>query len=159
MMSRLHPALQGVLLLLLSLVAGLVVNLGRAKPLPWHQAWSRHVEAASQDIGVPTVGLEEARKIAESQMYLILDARPPADFAAGHIPTAFNVPSAQIDVYLPQVMPLLTPAQPIMTYCSGKSCDESVLLSKHLLQNGFTNLVLFLGGWAEWTGAKLPVEK
>jgi rhodanese-related sulfurtransferase len=88
-----------------------------------------------------------------------MDARPPADFAAGHLAGAFSVPSEQIEKYLPAVMPLLTREQPIMTYCSGHECDESLKLSKHLLQNGFTNVVLFVGGFSDWTEAKLPVEK
>lgn len=159
MSGRIHPAAQAALLVALSALSGLAANRFRAKPLPWFQAWSEHVVAASRDLGVPVVPLDAARRISADQTHLILDARPPADFAAGHIPGAFNVPGAQIGPYLAQVMPLLTPAQPIMTYCSGKSCDESVLLSRHLMQNGFTNLVLFAGGWTEWTAARLPVEK
>ncbi len=154
-----QPAAQAAILVALSLAAGILANRLRAHPLPWRQEWSRHVEAASKELGVPTVTLEQARTIAQKMTHLILDARPPADFAAGHIPGAFNVPGDQIGTYLPQVLPLLTPAQPLMTYCSGHTCDDSVKLSKHLQQNGFTNLVLFVGGWTEWSAAKLPVEK
>lgn len=150
---------QAAFLLLLSAAVSVVVNLARAKPLPWFQAWSRHVEAATKELGIRTATVDEARRLVEEQTWLILDARPPADYARGRLPGAFNVPSDQIGEYLTQVLPLLTPAQPVMTYCSGTSCDESVLLSKHLLANGFTNIVLFAGGWTDWTAAGLPVEK
>ena len=159
MKFNIPSAAQSAILVALALVAGLVSNRLRAQPLAWKQDWTHHVETATKDLGVPVATLEQARKISQAQTHIILDARPPADFAAGHIPGAFNVPSAQIAAYLPQVAPLLTPAQPVMTYCSGQSCDESLLLSKHLLQNGFTNVVLFAGGWTEWSAAKLPVEK
>jgi rhodanese-related sulfurtransferase len=154
-----HPLAQAAILIASSLVAGVVANRLRSQPLAWKQDWSNHVETATKDIGVPVATLQMAAEISRAQTHIILDARPPADYGAGHIPGAFNVPSAQIGEYLTQVLPLLTPAQPVMTYCSGKSCDESVLLSKHLLQNGFTNVVLFVGGWTDWIAANMPVEK
>ena len=159
MPPRLHPAAQAAALVVLAAFAGIISNRLRAQPLPWRQDWTHHVEAATKDLGVPTVTLETAAQISKAFTHIILDARPPADYFAGHIPGAFNVPSEQIAAYLPQVLPLLTPAQPILTYCSGHTCDESVLLSKNLLQNGFTNVVLFAGGWTDWTAAKMPVEK
>jgi rhodanese-related sulfurtransferase len=159
MTRRLHPAAQAAFLMFLAAVAGAVSNRIRANPLAWRQEWSSHVEAETKDLGVTTVPLERAREISQKLTHVIIDARPPADFAAGHIPGAFNVPADQMETYLPQVMPLLTPAQPVMTYCSGHACDESVRLSKQLLQNGLTNVVLFAGGWTEWIAAKFPVEK
>ena len=126
---------------------------------PWRQSWSDLVERTTQELGVPVATLEQARQIVETGAHIVLDARPPADFAAGHLPASFSVPSEEMAAYLPAVMPLLTREQPIMTYCSGKSCDESLKLSQHLLENGFTNVVLFIGGFADWTAAGLPVEK
>ena len=159
MTSRFHPAAQAAVLILLAALAGLGANGLRAHPLAWRQDWTHHVEAATKDLGVPVATLDQARVISKKLTHIILDARPPADFSAGHIPGAFNVPGDHIDEYIPQVMPLLTPAQPVMTYCSGLACDESLRLTKHLMQNGLTNVVLFAGGWAEWTAAKLPVER
>ena len=127
--------------------------------IPWRQDWSHHVEEATRELGVPVATLEDARRIVSAGTHILLDARPPADYAAGHIAAAFSVPSEEMDKYLPSVMPLLTREQPIMTYCSGHQCDESLKLSKHLIANGFTNVVLFVGGFTEWTAAQLPVEK
>lgn len=147
------------MLLTASLLAGVMANRLRTQPLPWSQNWSDRVVMDANKTGVPIAGSDEARAISAAHSHIILDARPAADFAAGHIPGAFSVPSAEIEKALPQVLPLLTPAQPVMVYCSGHQCDESMELAKHLLQNGFTNVVLFAGGWAGWTAAKLPVEK
>lgn len=156
---RIGTAAQAALLLAGTLVAGTALQLVRAKPLPWRQNWSAAVAEAAKLAGIPVVGVEQARAIVEGGAHIILDARPPADFAAGHLPGSFSVPSEQMDKYLPQVLPMLTPAQPVLTYCSGHQCDESVKLSRHLIDNGFTNVVLFQGGWADWSAAKLPVEK
>lgn len=156
---RLSTLAQTAVLLAATLLAGVGGQLLRREPLPWFQNWSRHVEESAKHAGVPVVDLAQAAVLVQNQSHVILDARPHADFAAGHLPGAFSVPSQAMDEFLPQVMPLLTPAQPILTYCSGHACDESVTLSRHLLQNGFTNVVLFVGGWSDWTAAGMAVEK
>lgn len=154
-----NPAAQTAALLALATAAALTANTHGPHRIPWRQDWNNHVQTATHQLGVPTATLEAARKIYEDGTTLILDARKPADYATGHIPGSFNIPSTAIATHLPQIAPLLTPAQPILTYCSGATCDESLLLTQHLLQNGFTNITLFLGGWTEWTAAKLPEEK
>lgn len=156
---RIGAGAQAALLLAVTLAAGLAVQTLRSKPLPWRQNWSTAVAEAAKLSGVPIATLEQARTIVTAGSHIILDARPPADFAAGHLPGSFSAPSEQMEKYLPQVLPMLTPAQPVLTYCSGLQCDESVKLSRHLIANGFTNVVLFQGGWAAWSAAKLPVEK
>jgi hypothetical protein len=35
-------------------------------------------------------------------------------------------------------------------YCSGDQCDLAKLLANKLLSEGFSNLLLFRGGWDEW---------
>ncbi len=159
MLIRLHPAAQAAVLLTASLLAGVMANQLRTQPLSWSQNWSDRVVTDAKKTGVPVVGPDEARAISVAHSHIILDARPAADFAAGHIPGSFSMPASEIEKALPQVLPLLTPAQPVMAYCSGHQCDESMELAKRLIQNGFTNVVLFADGWAGWTAAKLPVEK
>lgn len=159
MKRRLSTPLQCAILFAAAILSGLVDRSLRKNPLPWKQDWSNMVTASANAAGVATIPLERAAEIAKTQSHIILDARPHADFNAGHIPGAFSVPSQEMEKYLGDVLPLLTPAQPIMTYCSGHECDESVTLSRHLVQNGFTNIVLFVGGWSEWSAAKKAVEK
>ena len=53
---------------------------------------------------------------------------------------------------------MLTPEQPILVYCSGQACDESLLVSSNLLEQGFTNVSLFAGGMEEWLAAGHDLE-
>ena len=148
--------------LVLAAAAALAAGVSQAvrpHPLPWFQRWSTFVADTSQKLGVPVASLDVARRAVESGQYVIIDARPPKDFAAGHLKGAFSVPSDEMDAYLPAVLPLLTPDQRVLTYCSGHYCDESLLVTQHLLQNGFTNVVLFAGGTKDWLDAGLPMEK
>jgi rhodanese-related sulfurtransferase len=151
--------LQSFILLIASALCAALAQAIRPNPLPWKQSWSDFVAQGSAELGIPILTVDEARRMVEGGTHLVLDARPAADFHAGHLSGAFSVPSEEIEKYIPAVMPLLTPDLPIMTYCSGLQCDESLKLSRYLLNNGFTNVALFAGGLSEWTAAGLPVQK
>lgn len=147
-------------------LAGAIASYGLArsgkldsyKPLPLDYAWSRHVETAASEKGLNLVSLEEAQQIAESFSHIILDARKPADYAAGHLPGAMSLPLNEFDETFPGISPLLGGGQAIMVYCSGRECDESIKLGEILIKAGYTNITLFAGGMIEWKAANLPVE-
>ena len=127
--------------------------------IAWAEDWSRYVEARAREEGLALADLRAAEGIAKGQAHLIFDARPAADYEAGHLPGAFSLPYTEVEDRLLDVQDRLTPAQPIMVYCSGTECDESFLLSRFLKQQGFTNVVLFAGGFGEWEKAGQPVVK
>jgi rhodanese-related sulfurtransferase len=54
---------------------------------------------------------------------------------------------------------LLTPEQPIVVYCSGPECDESLKLGEILITAGYTNIALFAGGMTAWTEAGYEVQR
>jgi rhodanese-related sulfurtransferase len=128
-------------------------------PLALDYAWASHVATAATQTGMRTVALEEAHAIATSFSHLVLDARKPTDFAAGRIPGAMSLPVSDLDNHLPALAGLLTPEQPILVYCSGAECEESLELGRFLIASGYTNIALFAGGMAEWTAAGHPVEQ
>jgi rhodanese-related sulfurtransferase len=64
---------------------------------------------------------------------LLLDVRPPDEFAAGHLPDAFSIPIEELPLRLAE----LPHHRTIVAYCRGAFCtfaDEAVLLLK---TNGF----------------------
>ncbi len=128
-------------------------------PLPLDYAWGSHVETSAAETGMQTVSATEAREIAASFSHIVLDARKAADFAAGHIPGAMSLPVSALDQHFAEVSAMLTPDHPILVYCSGAECEESLELGKILIQSGFTNVTLFAGGIAEWERAGYPVER
>ena len=109
--------------------------------------------------GIPLVTVKQAMTFLQSGTHVILDARPAADYEAGHIPTALSVPYDSVADAMVKAQQYLTPSQPIMTYCSGKNCDESFLLTQYLRRQGFTNVVLFAGGFETWSAEGYPIER
>ena len=61
--------------------------------------------------------------------------------------------------YLDRVIPLLMPDQDIVIYCTGPECDDSELLARELYAIGFTNIMVYKGGYEEWIDTGLAVEE
>lgn len=127
-----------------------IVHPGR---IPWVGDWAHHVESMALAEGIPLVGTPEMRRIVSAGAHLILDARPLADFDAGHIPGAVPLPFDDLDAHYEQARLLMSPSTPIVTYCSGGVCDESFMLCVYLRKMGFTNVILYAEGWTEWEAA------
>jgi rhodanese-related sulfurtransferase len=105
---------------------------------------------ASGEEAIPRDDLQ--RKLRKGSVVLI-DVRPPHEFAHGHLPGAVSIPVEQLTERLNE----LPRDRPIITYCRGRYCmmaDEAVeLLRKH----GFEAHRLE-GGWPEWRSEGRPVE-
>jgi rhodanese-related sulfurtransferase len=83
---------------------------------------------------------------------IVLDVRPPAEFAAGHIAGSRSVPVAELRRHLRA----LPKDVEIVAYCRGPYCvyaDEAV---RELVRKGFRARRL-IDGFPEWQRAGLPV--
>ena len=90
---------------------------------------------------------EAVTMMAQEIGYIILDARRPDEFAAGHIPKTINVPNESI--VTSDIPELPDKDQLIMVYCrSGRRSKEA---SEKLVKLGYTNIVEF-GGILDWKG-------
>src|SRR6202167_5504040 len=72
-----------------------------------------------------TVALKDAEDLWKGGTAFFLDARSPADYSAGHIAGAINLPIEEFDDHFPQIAPMLTPEATIITYCDGIECELS----------------------------------
>ncbi len=90
---------------------------------------------------------------------LFLDAREPADYAAGHIANALGLPAKSFDEHFPAIAPMITPASPLVLYCDGIECDLSHRLRASLAGLGYTNALVLADGWTAWSAAGFPTKK
>lgn len=157
--GRPSPPAQALVLLGLAALLGTGAQLLPSTRIPWREDWSQFVQTKALKAGLPLVDVAETAALLDAKRHLVLDARPLTDYDAGHLPGALSLPQAQLDTAYPQIAPLLTPAQPILVYCSGHECDESLHLSLYLREQGFTNVVLFVGGFSDWKADGRPIER
>lgn len=147
-----------MLLTVASVVLGVVRQTAFPGAIPWVQDWSNFIESKARKEGLSLANLDDVRAIVDKQSHIVLDARPMADYDAGHLPGSLSLPQTAMEEHIGSILPLLSAEQPVLVYCSGKECDESFLLAVALRKQGFTNIVLFAGGFTEWRAAGLPFE-
>lgn len=142
----------GAALLAVSAGLGIAVNFLRpaATRLPWKGDWAHHVENLAFRAGVPTTFLEGARQRVGSTNTTVFDARIPEQYAAGHLPGAYNLPLEDVERQLAAHASRLRLDAPILVYCGGADCTDALELAVKLRGLGFTDLTLYPGGYAEW---------
>jgi rhodanese-related sulfurtransferase len=158
-MKRPYNLLLRVLFLLLATIAAAcTLNNLRSDRLPWHGDWDKHVENRARQTGVPLIGLHTVRQALMIPSTRLLDARPTADFRAGHIPRATSLPIDHAEELIAAMQIDLQREQPIVTYCARNDCAEGLELALFLRRIGFTNVTLFAGGLTEWRAGGEAVE-
>ena len=99
----------------------------------------------------PVSPAELKRRIAEGDV-LVLDVRPPEEFAAGHLPGARNIPPDELGRRLGE----LPRGKEIVAYCRGPYCLYSVEAVVTLRRRGFRARRL-AGGLPDWRSRGYPV--
>jgi rhodanese-related sulfurtransferase len=157
-----NAMLQAIVILAAALVLGFTFNaLSRNRINPFKNPAKVPVAVSSSQAaveGIKIITLEEARQAVESGVPVI-DARRKAEYDEGHIPKAMLLDYYDMGTYKDRVLAHLSDDQTIMVYCSEVSCEDSELLANELYSLGFTKLLVFKGGFAEWSAAGLPVER
>src|SRR5262245_46805872 len=143
--------------------AFLIVIIGAALGLLANSVSPRRIPLIPPPKAPPTpegiVTLEQARSLWSTGTAFFLDARAPADYEAGHIAQAFNLPFESFADHFPPLAAMLTPVTPLVVYCDGVECELSQRLADQLRQLGYRDIRLLENGWTVWRKAGLPTEQ
>jgi len=147
-----------VFLLFLAGLLGGLANLFLPHRIAWVEDWGHYVEAQAYQEGFALANRGSVQRAVDDGNYLLLAARPMIDYEEGHIDGALSLPSDGVEDDM-DVFPILTPEDQLMIYCSNHQCDDSLVLARYLRENGFTNLVIYAGGWTDWQRGFAEEEK
>ncbi|HSN17327.1 MAG TPA: rhodanese-like domain-containing protein [Gammaproteobacteria bacterium] len=86
----------------------------------------------------------------------IIDVREPAEFAAGHLPGAINIPRGVLEFQVEGQPGLADRSAAIVLQC--QSGGRSALATVAMQELGYKDVVNLAGGFAAWKAAGLPVE-
>ena len=86
---------------------------------------------------------------------VVLDVRSEAEFQAGHVVGAINMPLTQIESSLPRLQKYRE--KPVITICATGQRSGSAV--KQLKQAGFADVYSVTGGIGAWEGASLPLTR
>lgn len=79
----------------------------------------------------------------------IVDVRSPKAYAAGHLPTAINIPLPEIR----ESDPLLNDAKQIIVYADSGASGLSKAGAKKMMRLGYVNVYEYSGGAKAWQSA------
>ncbi len=100
-----------------------------------------------------TLSRGDVARLVRSGKALLLDVRPRAEFEAGHLRGAINVPVEELSTRVDE----LPRERKIITYCRGEYClfaDEAA----ELLRSHGLDVVRLEGGWPEWQSEGRPIQ-
>jgi rhodanese-related sulfurtransferase/DNA-binding transcriptional ArsR family regulator len=96
---------------------------------------------------------KELMQRVKKGLVIVLDVRPPEEYASGHIPGAINVPVTELKKRLNEI----PTDQEIVAYCRGPYCLMAFEAVAQLRKKGMKARRLE-NGLPEWRSAGLPVE-
>jgi rhodanese-related sulfurtransferase len=108
--------------------------------------------------GIEIGTIDQARELYDSGEYIFVDARSPEDYEEGHIKGAVSLPVGQFEEKIAAFMEHYPPEVSIVTYCSGRTCEDSHHLAEFLLEFGYDKVNVFIDGFPGWEAEGHPIE-
>ncbi len=97
----------------------------------------------------------EATQLINRRNAIVIDLRPSAEYAAGHLPSARSVEYAELASRLSQVAK--NKSAPVLLVCQNG--QQSNKAAKAVREAGYGEVHVLQGGVAEWQKAGMPVVK
>ena len=154
-----------IFLLGISIISAFTVNLFSPAGIALVGQWNDSPDgiASEANSGVFNGKLEikhiqTAKQIYDSGKAVFVDARSIENFKNGHIKGAESLPLGQFDDLI-ETFKKKHPANTfIVTYCSGRTCDDSHRLEELLFDHGYVNVSIFIDGYQGWKAEGYPIE-
>jgi len=155
-----------IIILVVSVVAAFIVNSFSTEGIALVGQWDEsqgvitaknadHVFEDEMEID----NLKIAKQIYDSRKALFVDARSIDDFEDGHIKGAVSLPVGRFDEFINGFKDQYPSDSNIVTYCSGRTCEDSHNLAQLLFEQGYINVNVFIDGYPGWEAAGYPIEQ
>lgn len=143
----------------------LAVNALSPRGIPLIGQWDTQKGVVTADTDLAAVWMDfelhdpaTAKQIFDARRALFVDVRSRETFAEGHIPGAMSLPLGEFDALAADLAATVAADRPIVTYCSGRMCQDSHTAAQWLMALGFENVVVFIDGFPGWKDNGYPVE-
>lgn len=103
--------------------------------------------------GLEPVSREALLERVKSGRVVVVDVRPPEEYAAGHVAGAISIPLPALEQRLSEI----PKHREVVAYCRGPYCVLAAEAVRLLRKRGF-RAVRLADGYPEWRDAGLPVE-
>ena len=153
------PIGQIIVITITSTVLSLTLNVFRPGGIPLLAKELAVAEEIEYDSAIEprilAITLDQALELYQKGT-IFVDAREPEYYQEGHIRGALNFPFFLELVF--KLDSLQGKNAPLVLYCSGDECGSSEDLAYELQDEGFSNLLVFRGGWTAWDSNGHPTK-
>ena len=157
--ERKRILLEACVLVAFGALFGLTVNHSLVMDALNGQLGPQTATIAEEPAGFPVpVLLQDVQEILAAGG-VIIDARSPELYAAGHIPGAISLPLAELDEHMAPFLANVAKDRVLVIYCSGYGCPDSFDLGVLLIEAGYADVRVFEGGYPEWRDADHGIHK
>ena len=153
---------------LLSVAIGLALLVNSLSPrgIPLMGQWDTRQGVVTADSAAAALWMDfeipdpaAAKQILDAGEALFVDVRSREMFAEGHLPGAVSLPLGEFDARMEAFSREVPLDRPIVTYCSGRLCQDSHTAAQLLMERGFQNVVVFIDGFPGWMENGYPVDR
>ncbi len=99
-----------------------------------------------------------AKEIYDSGKAIFVDARAQEIFYEGHIKEAISLPISQFYEFIDGFITEVPTSALIVVYCSGRECEEAHDLAQCLLDEGYSDIAVFIDGYDGWEEKGYPID-
>jgi rhodanese-related sulfurtransferase len=132
-----------------ALLVGMFYQFANDAGLLAHANATASIQQAHQYNFIPKISEKKVRKLLDGDT-VFLDARFARDFKAGHIEGAISIPVNATDEERQKATADIPKAARIVLYCQSAGCNYAEKVAVKLIDDGFSNISIYKGGWAEW---------
>lgn len=135
-------------LVMVALLIGLVYHFVNDAGFLAHAGAAEPVVKASLKSFIPKVSAKDIENIKDSSV--IIDARQTTDYDAGHIDGAINIPTTLDAAGRSAKLVEVAKDGHLIIYCQSAGCPYAEKVALNLMEDGFTNIAIYKGGWVDW---------
>lgn len=154
-----------IFLLGISIISAFTVNFfspaGIALVGQWDESLDVIATKAKSDVFSGELEIKHvkiAKQIYDSGKAVFVDARSLENFEDAHIKGAESLPLDQYDNLIEAFKEKYPADTIIVTYCLGRTCDDSHRLEQLLFDKGYVNVSVFIDGYQGWKAEGYPIE-
>ena len=165
MTGRNTTTIGAILLIMLGVVSAFIVNQLSPAGIPLVGQWDpekgvMHASPSNEAFNgrLEIDNIDVAKLIFDGAQTIFVDARSPEDYATGHVKGAVSLSLRDFDANIESFIHRFPPEQAIVTYCSGRTCEDSHHLAQLLLELGYERVNIMIDGFQIWEAKGYPVD-
>lgn len=152
-MSQRRPIMltagHGLVIVIAAILGGIIYHYANVEGLLANVNATASLQKAHLNNFIPKIGERKVHRLLDTDTVFV-DARISYDYEAGHLKGAVSIPIDVNDVEYRSVTNRINKDSSIVVYCQSAHCKFAERVAVKLVSDGFSDISIFRGGWAEW---------